>query len=181
MWPGCGGTNVRIRTISFFILGTALLLVSAAPAAAQDADVGVSYSILRQYEVTAPVGFAVDVSKAVGAVGNGTMRVVGEFGMNRFTDEDLIDAETQFSYMGGLRFAAPTSTGGITPFGQFLVGGLSSFDENDFAVQPGGGVAFDLNPNTDVRVQVDFPIDFAESKTFTGFRFNVGVVWAIGQ
>lgn len=175
---------MRNRTLgSSFFLTLALLLITAVPAAAQDANVGVSYSFLRQYEISAPVGVAVDFSKAVGSLGTGTMSVVGEFGLNRFSDEDVLgdESESQFSYMGGVRFSAPTTSGGITPFGQFLVGGLSSFDQNDFAIQPGGGIAFNVNPNTDVRVQVDFPIDFAESETFTGFRFNVGVVWALGR
>lgn len=172
---------MRIRNVSSFILGFAFLLTSAAPAAAQGTDVGVSYSLLRMYEVTAPIGFAVDLSRDVGTMGAGAMSVVGEFGMNRFTDDVLGDDETQFSYMGGIRFSAPATSGGITPFGQFLVGGLSSFDENDFAVQPGAGVKFNLNPGTDLRVQVDFPIDFAESDTYKGFRFNVGAVWAIGR
>lgn len=172
---------MRIRTIISFLSASVFFLSAAAPAAAQDATVGVSYSVLRQYEVTAPVGFVVDFSKAVGSLGAGAMSVVGEFGLNRFSDEDLFEDENQFSYMGGIRLSAPTSTGGITPFGQFLVGGLSSFDQNDFAVQPGGGVAFNLNPGTDVRVQVDFPIDFAESQTYKGVRFNVGLVWSLGQ
>jgi hypothetical protein len=173
---------VRIRAIISFLSASVFFLSAAAPAAAQDATVGVSYSVLRQYEVTAPVGFAVDVSKAVGSLGAGAMSVVGEFGLNRFSGEDFGgEDETQFSFMGGVRLSGPTSTGGITPFGQVLLGGLNSFDQTDFAVQPGGGVAFNLNPGTDLRVQIDLPISSADVNGSTGVRFNVGVVWTLGQ
>jgi hypothetical protein len=174
---------VRIRTITSFILGSAFLLASAAPAAAQTstkAEVGVSYSILKMYDLTAPIGFAVDFGKQITSVGAGSLGIVGEFGMNRFTDDIIVEDENQFSFMGGVRFAGPQS-GKIRPFGQFLVGGLSSFEQNDFAVQPGAGININIKENMDWRVQVDFPIDFAENETFKGFRFNVGLVWWIGQ
>jgi hypothetical protein len=174
---------VRIRSISAFILGSAFLLSVAAPAAAQTstkAEVGVSYSFLHMYEVNAPVGFAFDFGKAITSIGNGSLGIVAEFGLNRFSGDDLVEAENQYSYMAGLRFAGPR-TGRFRPFGQIVFGGLNSFEQKDFAMQPGAGVNINVRENMDWRVQVDIPVDFAESKTFTGFRFNVGLVWWVGQ
>lgn len=173
---------MRIRKVTGLILGSAFLLASAAPAAAQSnqTEVGVSYSILKMYDLTAPAGFAVDFGKQIAPMGGGSLGIVGEFGLNRFTDDVLIESENQVSLMGGVRFAGPRS-GKIRPFGQVLAGLLSSFEEQDFAIQPGVGVNVNLTPTMDWRVQVDFPIDFAESDTYKGFRFNVGLVWWLGR
>lgn len=175
---------MRIRSVTALLLSSAFLLAFAAPAAAQStkSEVGLSYSFLNMYESNAPIGFAVDFGKEISTMGNGGISVVGEFGMNRFSADNFFDAENQFSYMGGVRFTAKGSGSSKARFfGQVLLGGLSSFDQNDFAMQPGGGVAFNIQENTDARVQIDFPIDFAEAKTFTGVRLNFGIVWWIGR
>jgi hypothetical protein len=170
---------VRNRTFGSFILGSVFLLAGAASASAQttgSTEVATSYSFLQMYDYKAPAGFAVDFARTMTPMGGGSLGIVGEFGVNHFSDDQLIDGENQFSLMGGVRLAAPRR-GKIRPFGQVLAGLLSSFEEHDFAIQPGGGVNINLRPNTDLRVQVDLPIDFAASKTYSGFRFNVGVAF----
>ncbi|MEZ5316402.1 MAG: hypothetical protein R2752_03270 [Vicinamibacterales bacterium] len=170
---------MRIRTCAVLLFVSAFFVAGARPALAQSAgstEVGVSYSFLQMYDYKAPGGVAVDFARTLRPMGGGSLGVVGELGVNHFSDDLLVDGENQLSLMGGVRLAAP-KRGQIRPFGQVLMGLLSSFDEHDFAIQPGGGVNMTLRPNTDLRVQVDFPFDFAASKTFTGFRFNVGVAF----
>jgi len=170
--------SVQIRTIGRMFLGTALFLTAAAPAAAQAPEVGVSYSFLRMTETNAPAGFAVDFAKAVAPLGTGSLGVVGEFGLNRFTSD--VGDWTTTSYLGGVRFSGP-SAGPAQLFGQFLLGAMHGEGYTDFAIQPGVGVKFRANEQIDFRTQVDFPVDFYDGGNDAGFRLNFGIVFKIGQ
>jgi len=162
-------------TAKSVVLGLAVLLSSVVPAAAQG-EFGISYSFLRQWEEPAPAGVTIDYTHPVTTIGtSAALGAVGEFSMNRLSDIDI----TQTTFLGGVRVTA-AGGGRIQPFGQFLLGVLHWPDINDFAIQPGGGVKIGMNPAFDLRVQVDFPIDFFEGETETGFRLNVGVVFPVG-
>lgn len=99
-------------------------------------------------------------------------------------------------YMGGIRVSArPNPT--VTPFGQFLLGGLrgaanvsasltggqqtffeSSTGESttDFAVQAGGGLNVFVTEQIGVRVGADYFRVFAENQGINVFRVVVGAV-----
>jgi hypothetical protein len=169
--------KLRARNL---VLATALLLASVVPAAAQN-EVGLSYSILRLYEETAPAGFTVDFSRRLATVGTTAgLTAVGELSVNMFGDIGYENDTTQFTFMGGMRFI--TGPGKVRPFGQFLIGGLKWTDfETDLAVQPGAGLQVSIRPRLDLRGQIDFPIDFFAGESEVGYRFNVGVVMPLGQ
>jgi hypothetical protein len=172
---------LRAGFVKAIVVGAALVTWPTPAGAQTSPELGVSYGILRIYEETAPFGFAVDVSKPFSAVGAGMgLGVIGEFALNQLGDIGFDRDITQTTFMGGVRVGS-IGQRKVRPFGQFLLGGLKWTDfDTDFAVQPGAGIRLTLHPRFDVRVQVDFPIDFFEGTSETGYRFNLGVVIPMG-
>lgn len=130
-------------------IGVAALLVClSVPAFAQDTvpavDIGGGYSFLRDQDLEE--NFHGWVASVAGNL-NRWMGVVGEVGGNYRTENILVDVDfSVHSFMGGVRFSA-RQAGGVTPFGQILLGGVrgsvsalgESESSTEFAIQPGAG------------------------------------------
>lgn len=179
--------SVRIRTVTTSLIGLALTLALAAPAAAQGAAAssgptfaaGVSFLNIAEDTGT---GFQVDLGYPVQSMNKGNIGIVGDFGWNSYGDE-----VSSLMFGGGVRFTGTTNAK-VQPFGQFLIG-MSRFSnefdsESDMYVAPGGGVDIRLNDKWNFRGQIDIPIVmFAEDVggSETGVRFMFGVSTRIGS
>lgn len=178
---------MRIRTVTTSLIGLALTLALAAPAAAQGAAAssgptfaaGVSFLNIAEDTGT---GFQVDLGYPVQSMNKGNIGIVGDFGWNSYGDE-----VSSLMFGGGVRFTGTTNAK-VQPFGQFLIG-MSRFSnefdsESDMYVAPGGGVDIRLNDKWNFRGQIDIPIVmFAEDVggSETGVRFMFGVSTRIGS
>jgi hypothetical protein len=115
-----------------------------------------------------PLGFAVDVARNFGTLGLG---VVGDFGWSHDSEDEL--SVTSWHLAGGLRWSGRKT--GLSPFGQFLLGGVfNSFSDdvgtdfegdNHFMLQPGGGVVFAAESGWGFVGQVDLRHVFLDEET----------------
>jgi hypothetical protein len=102
------------------------------------------------------------------------LAVVGEAGVNRFSDATIA------TVMAGVRVRIPIQDDRFLPFAEVL-GGLyhcSACDENDFAIEAGGGVDFRLPRirSFRLRAQADFRHVAAERRGFDAVRLSGGIV-----
>jgi opacity protein-like surface antigen len=173
-----------------FVLAALLTVSFAVPAAAQG-DLGAGVSFLRDSEETG-VGFTIDYAHDISANGPAAISLVGDLGWNSF------DFGSTTSFMGGVRVASRANPT-FSPFGQFLIGAVRSslsddicdddlaeaFDEScsstDLAFAPGVGVNIAVNPQVNLRAQVDFLIIKFEDETENATRFWFGVVLPVGR
>jgi hypothetical protein len=145
---------------------------SEEPMGSQHASAGWNLERADPSQGTAPFGVTTDFSRKVMSL-SGDGCLVGEFSFSHFTGASVM------TFMGGFR-AAERIAPKVKVFGQFLAGALHVFGETDFAVQPGGGVDVAVNPRFDLRIRLDFPIDFFDGGHQTGKRFGVGIVIPVG-
>jgi len=176
-------------------IGVAALLVClSVPAFAQDTvpavDIGGGYSFLRDQDLEE--NFHGWVASVAGNL-NRWMGVVGEVGGNYKTENILVDVDfSVHSFMGGVRFSA-RQAGGVTPFGQILLGGVrgsvsalgESESSTEFAIQPGAGVDIWLRPRFGIRVGGDYRRIFVseedDGEDSNEYRFYAGVVLGLGE
>ena len=192
--------HVRIRTVITSLIGLALVLALAAPAAAQGAaassdrpelGAGISFFRINDIEETG-TGFFVDLAKVIRPVGTANLSVVGDFGFHSFDFGEGFGAKT-LTIQGGARIGAKVQDR-VNVFGQFLIG-LGRFSSDDcegegcsdtgVAFTPGGGVNFGINEKLNFRAQIDFPIirfsEEGESFTDKGPRYSFGISMPIGR
>ncbi|MGE0462374.1 MAG: outer membrane beta-barrel protein [Vicinamibacterales bacterium] len=177
-------------------IGVAALLVClSVPAFAQDTvpavDIGGGYSFLRDQDLEENLhGWVASVAGNL----NRWFGIVGEVGGN-YRTTDVLGTDVDFSvhsFMGGVRFSA-RQTGGVTPFGQFLLGGArasvsvlgESESTTEFAIQPGAGVDIWLRPRFGIRVGGDYRriliSEEDDGEDSNEFRFYAGVVLGLGE
>jgi hypothetical protein len=151
-----------------------------AQAAPRRATLAIGYSALRETgdaPATYPAGWVVAVASApAGGIG-----LVGEIGANYRAPAGL--RQTLSSYQGGARVAL---TGRLTGFVQFLAGlerfSEPGFQQNGFALQPGGGVDVPITGRASLRGQADYRIvrvggnPGRSGGTFKELRASVGIV-----
>ena len=178
---------VRFRTVISSLIGLALVLAMAAPAAAQGAaasSAGPTFaagvSFLNIADDTGK-GFQVDLSYPVSSMDKGSIGVVGDFAWHTYGDD-----VSSLMFGGGVRFTA-TGNDKFQPFGQVLVGAFriafGDFSQTEMYIAPGGGVDVKLNDKWNFRGQLDIPIVmFSEEDggSETGVRFMFGVSTRIG-
>jgi opacity protein-like surface antigen len=149
-------------------------------------DVSGGYSFLRDQSVEE--NFHGWVASATGNF-SPLFGITGEIGGNYKTVQ-ILGTDLNFSvhsYMAGPRFTARGSAG-FTPFAQLLVGAARasgsvlgfSASGTEFAMQPGGGVDFWLQPNVGIRAGGDYRRIFAEEGA-DEFRFHFDIVLAGGS
>jgi hypothetical protein len=178
--------NVRIKSVTTFVLGTALLVAYAAPAMAQarpttapasssttssdsSGQFDIGYSYLHLNSASAPVGFDANYSKDVSTMSNASLGILGDFSFNHFSggSTEFFDGGVKFGFKGNPKF---------TPYA-LVTGGLGhATGSSNFTLDFGGGVTMPLNGKAfDLFVQADIPVVFATGGHFTGFRLNVGI------
>jgi hypothetical protein len=100
--------------------------------------------------------------------------IVGEAGFNHFSDA------TVASVLGGARVRIPIEDARFLPFGELMLGlyHCSVCNENDLALQAGGGVDFRLPRRRTfmLRAQLDFRHVFAGLGGFDALRLSGGIV-----
>lgn len=173
-----------MKTFGMVLVVVAGVLAAAPPVHAQEkVEVTGGYSFLN--DTTNSQTFN-GWTASVGGFFNRSFGVVGEVGGNYATisvlDTDLNISE--FSFMGGPKYAARVNPK-VTPFAQFLVGGVRlsgallgvSESETDFAIQPGAGVDVGLAPNLALRLQGDYRMVRSDGDTLNHFRFVIGITF----
>jgi Outer membrane protein beta-barrel domain len=171
------------------ILAIPLMLLAALPASAQQkpsVDVGVSWALLGESDMTLPAGWVVAVAGHV----TDHAAIVGEIGGNYKSASapgGPIDV-SEHSFLGGGRYAFGRDAQ-VRPFVQTLVGmSRASFSRtevgvsfNAFTVQPGAGVDFKVSPKVAVRLQSDFRwMTLQDMGSGWQYRLAAGVVFALG-
>jgi hypothetical protein len=175
------------------LIGLALVLALAAPAAAQGAGatdahrallgVGVSFLRLSDCEDQCSLtGFAVDVAKTIRTMDKVKIGGVGDFG---WYNHEFFRA---LSLMGGARVTG-TGSAKFAPFGQFLIGMVrdsakdcdgEGCSDTNLAFAPGGGVDIRINDKFNFRGQIDFVIIKFEGDTENATRFTFGISMLLG-
>jgi hypothetical protein len=173
-------------------LFSAMVAGAAAPVSAQTmrtptVDASIGYQVLHLPDETFPVGWNVDVSRAMTDV----WRLVGEFGMSH-------DDQTDGGVSGNLNYyhfgAGPRMTGHagrVQPFVQVLGGAVhtradlvlansGAFSDNDWAfmLQPGAGISIPVGNVVSVIGQADYRRVFFEEEGDNEFRVSFGVRFA---
>lgn len=192
-----------MRRLAFGLFSSTLLLCVPAPVSAQASSgqiAGGGYSFVRDYlaKENLPLGWfasgAYNITDWLAAVGE----VSGSYKNYDFTfDSDTFSTNTRLhSYLGGARYSR--RMGGMTPFGQVLVGvtretgGVTLFRQSigtpqtKLTLQPGGGVDVPLTDRLSARLAADYRRIFAErentdQKDDNQFRFAAGVVVGFGR
>jgi hypothetical protein len=163
---------MRVRLLIGAVVTAYVCLVSAAPAAAQGAQVDVSggYQFLRFVEnggANIPTGWGASI-----AVGNAWVKAVGDVGGHY---KDGTDVHT---FQGGLELSG--KSGRVIPFVRVLAG-LGYFTNsgdslNAFVFTPEGGVKIMANKHVGAQVSLGFPLMRAEGSTETTMRVFAGIV-----
>ncbi len=171
------------------IIATPLMLLDASPASAQkkpSVDVGVSWALLGESDMTLPAGWVASVAGHV----TDHLAIVGEIGGNYksvITPGGYIDV-SEHSFLGGGRYVFGRDAQ-LRPFAQTLVGmSRASFSRsevgisyNAFTVQPGAGIDFKVSPRVAVRLQTDFRwMTLQDIGSGWQYRLAAGVVFAVG-
>ena len=175
-----------------FPLSALFVICLTAPAFAQDTpkvEIAAGYSVLHDQEPHANLhGWVASVTGNV----NRWLGIVGEFGQNHTTVDDLGDAHYDVNaFMVGPRFALRRSPK-VTPFAQVLFGahhahvdvGSADEGETSFAWQTGAGLDFWINPKAGIRLGGDFrhihEDAHQDNHHHSEFRFQAGFVFRFG-
>lgn len=178
---------MRNRTVTGFFLGTALLLASALPAAAQSLGAGISF--LGDEGGT---GITVDYSKPFRTLEKDkTLGWVGDFSFHHNGFEG--GSVNVLMIQGGVRINGAINEK-VSWHGQGLLGIARASGHSDLCAEvlgidcggsdtnlvfsPGGGIDYTFKPNMAARAQLDLPIIFGGSTNSTT-RFWLGLVWAL--
>jgi len=151
-----------------------------ATSGSSDQALGLAYSIERLSGVTSGAGFTADYDKKVAGVGqNLGLDAAGEFGINHFANG------THEAFRGGVRFE-DDATKKLTPFGEFMIGGLHFTGGTDLTFIVGGGANIALAQHGAkskwlLRVQADIPVTMVTGGHVSGVRFDVGVAIPLGK
>jgi hypothetical protein len=161
------------------VLLCACLMLASPPAFGQSAgaylatlsaNIDVAYHETRfDTSAGAHVDFAGTVKRDVPMV-----EIVGEAGFNHFSDA------TVAAVLGGARVRIPIADNRFLPFVAAMLGlyHCSACNENDLALQAGGGVDFRIPHRTAfrLRAQLDFRHVFAAEAGFDALRLSGGIV-----
>ena len=160
--PGCrmlGSVGAQVIRAS---VGAALLVLLAAPAAAQSSEVGAGFAILKQsWNECCAYGLGIDFARTIQTSPTRSIAIVGDFSYLKFTRDPF--TETDMPIVGGVRFKFFRHKR-ISVFAQGTAGVLlwkdsDPDDETDFIVGGGGGVQVRLTDLLDVKAQVDIHAD----------------------
>lgn len=171
------------------IVAIPLMLLGVSPASAQEkpsADVGVSWALLGESDMTLPVGWVAAVAGHI----TDRLAIVGEIGGNYKSVRapgGYIDV-SEHSFLGGGRYGFGRDAQ-IRPFIQALVGmSRASLSRNEvgvsfnaLTVQPGAGIDFKVSHRVAVRLQADFRwMTLSDIGSGWQYRLATGVVFALG-
>jgi hypothetical protein len=160
------------------IICAGLLFLGGRPLSAQSADpyfttFSASYDLVyREESDVSNAGVHFDLASTVKRDAP-IVGIVGEAGFDHFT------GVTVASVLGGARLRIPIDNRRILPFVQVLVGlyHCGVCDENDLALQAGGGVDFRIpRKNFRLRAQLDVRHVFDTFSSFDGARLSGGIV-----
>ena len=190
-----GATHLRVcreaetvkQIVVRFLMGAALLALTAVPAAAQ-IEVGVGWA--RQcWNGCAANGLAIDFSAPIRSTDSTALSIVGDLGWTRFRSGGETE-ETDTTIVGGVRYkflrnrrvnVFVQGTAGLVHWKEAEIFG--GFSGNQLLVGGGGGVQFVLTDMIDAKVQLDWwgtkDPDFEDWDLIN--RIFVAVVFKLGE
>jgi opacity protein-like surface antigen len=192
------------------VVGVCLaVLATAMPVAAQNAqrgEISAGYQLLGargDVDETLEKGWYADVAGNIGRVFSLVFQVSGNYKtfdetvtVGTLTSRVNVDLKVH-EFMGGVRANARGSRS-ITPFAQFLAGGVhgsadvsgsvvsggqtffstnTSDSGTDFGLQIGGGVNFHVSDGFGVRFAADYVRVFGDSDDLNAYRVAIGAVF----
>ena len=186
---------MRSHMTSPRVVGICLVVVATAiPAAAQTAsrgEISAGYQLLGargDVDETLEKGWYADVAGNIGRVFSVVFQVSGNYKsfdetvtVGTLTTNVNVDLKVH-EFMGGIRANARGSRT-ITPFVQFLAGGVQGSADVSGSVVSGGQTFFSTNTSdsgTDVGLQIGGGVNFAVSSAF-GVRFAADYVRVFGD
>jgi hypothetical protein len=143
-------------------VGTGLLVLLAAPAAAQSFEVGAGFAMVKQsWNDCCAYGVGLDFAHAISASETRSISIVGDVSYLKFTSDPF--EETDVPIVGGIRFKFLRNKR-VSFFAQGTAGVMlwkdnDPDDGTDFIVGGGGGVQVRLTDLIDVKAQVDVHAD----------------------
>lgn len=177
--------SVQLAGVGIFaaIIGGVAAPATAQTTASRSIDASIGYQMLHIPNQTYPVGFNVDVSRAM----NDRWRLVGELGLAMDEQsESGVSGDLSFFHFGaGPRLVAPMRH--VQPFVQLLAGAVhpranlivngAPLDDNDWAfmLQPGAGINVPVGNVVSVFGQGDYRRAFFREEGENEFRFSFGV------
>jgi len=171
------------KTAARFLGAAAILMLMAAPAAAQNMEVGGTFSCLKWHSGFCDgKGFAVDFGQVVHKAPTTALSIIGDLGWNRFPE-----IEDDLSIVGGVRERF-LRTSRISPYAQATAGAMlwsptSSLypSGTDFLIGGGGGVQVRLNAMFDAKAEFNVWGSVNDGDWDTITRFTVGGVFKFGK
>jgi hypothetical protein len=183
-----------MKSVTTFVLGTAVLVAFAAPAMAQarpapaaaktpttptassdSADFGIGYSFAHIAQANAAAGVDAFYAKDFRSMSSGSLGFVADVSVNHASG-----GTAEFA-TGGVRIGFKGSS--KAKFYAQVTGGLAHFPaSSQFALDFGGGVKLPMEGKKfGLFAQVDVPMVFFSGNTQTGFRLNVGLDIPVGK
>jgi len=170
------------RTAAIFLGAAAVLVLMAAPAAAQKMELGATFSCLDWNSGFCDYkGFAVDFGRVVHKAPTTALSIIGDLGWSRFPD-----FEDDLSIVGGVRERF-LRTARISPYAQVTAGAMrwnptSAFDPpgTDFLIGGSGGVQIRLNDMVDAKAEFTFWRSVNDGDWNSITRFTAGGVFKFG-
>ena len=165
------------------IAAMTLLLVVAAPAAAQTNELGGGFACQEWLSGFCDAkGFSVDFARAVHTAPATAMSIFGDFGWTRFTG-----IEDDMTFVGGVRERF-FRTSRISPFAQASAGIVYWTPKDtfytsgtDFIVGGGGGVQYRINDHFDAKAEINFWGAMGDDNWDLITRFSAGGVYKFGK
>jgi opacity protein-like surface antigen len=197
-------------TMSARIAALCVIVVAVAmPAAAQNAsrgEISAGYQLLGakgDVDETLEKGWYADVAGNIGRTFSLVFQVSGNYKtfeetvtVGTLTTNVSVDLKV-YEFMGGIRASARGSRT-ITPFAQFLAGGVhgsadvsgsvvsggqtffstsTSDSGTDLGLQMGGGVNFQVSDAIGIRFAADYIRVFGDGEDLNAYRFAIGAVF----
>lgn len=195
--------SARVVALCLFVLAVA---ASAGAQNASRGEISAGYQLLGakgDVDETLEKGWYADVAGNIGRIFSVVFQVSGNY--KTFEETETIGGITTnvsvdlkvHEFMGGIRASARGSRT-ITPFAQFLAGGVhgaadvsgsvvaggqtffstnTSDSGTDFGLQIGGGVNFQVSPAIGIRFAADYIRVSGDGDDLNAYRFAVGAVF----
>ena len=168
------------------VMASALLALTAAPAAAQNSELGVGFvSQNSSWNGCCAFGFGVDFAQAIRSTDTMSIAIIGDVYRVRFSDGGSpAFTENDASIVGGVRFKFLRDRR-VAVFVQGTAGVLPWSDSDgdsgtDVLIGGGGGIQIRLTDMLDAKIQVDAWADNDDGTWYSLSRWFFGATFKFG-
>ena len=169
-----------------FLAGAALIALTAAPAAAQNTEIGGGFAI-QYWAGCCAYGFGADVAQTVYRSKHFSIAGVGDVGWTHFAGEEndtTVVGGARFKFLAGkpVSFFAQGTTGRVY-WSEVQGTGFTADSGHYFIVGGGGGIQYKLTDMIDLKGQVDiWGANNTDVESWDAiYRFTFGAVFKFGR